>query len=64
MRTGTVNILLGFAALRAGEYHAYLITHDAAGNRVRPASVNRYETGGRRLDEEMEGEPERAMLRI
>jgi phage tail sheath protein FI len=56
VRTGTVNVLVGFAALRAGEYHAYLITHDAAGSRVRPASVNRYETGGRRLLAEMEGE--------
>jgi phage tail sheath protein FI len=53
VRTGTVNVLVGFAALRPGEYHAYLITHDAAGSRVRPVSVNRYETGGRRLDEEM-----------
>lgn len=57
VRTGTVNVLMGFAALRAGEYHAYLITHDAAGSRVRPVSVNRLETGGRRLAEEMEGEP-------
>ena len=31
VRTGTVNILVGFAALRPGEYHAYLITHEAAG---------------------------------
>ncbi len=53
---GTVNILLGFGALRAGEYHAYLISHDAAGSHTRPVSVNRYETGGRRLDEQMEGE--------
>jgi Bacteriophage tail sheath protein len=56
VRTGTVNVLVGFAALRAGEYHAYLISHDAAGSRVRPVSVNRYETGGRRLLAEMEGE--------
>ncbi len=54
VRAGTLNILLGFGALRAGEYHAYLISHDAAGSRTRPVSVNRYETGGRRLDEEME----------
>jgi phage tail sheath protein FI len=54
VRTGTVNVLVGFAALRPGEYHAYLITHDAAGSRVRPVSVNRFETGGRRLDRAME----------
>jgi phage tail sheath protein FI len=54
VRTGTVNVLVGFAALRPGEYHAYLITHDAAGSRVRPVSVNRFETGGRRLERAME----------
>lgn len=57
VRTGTINVLVGFAALRPGEYHAYLITHDAAGSHTRAVSVNRYETGGRRLMEEMEGEP-------
>jgi len=56
MHTGVVNILLGFAAMRAGEYHTYVISHDPAGSHVRPVSVNRFETGGRRLDEEMEGE--------
>jgi hypothetical protein len=56
IRTGVVHILCGFAAMRAGEFHAYVISHDAAGSRVRPVSVNRLETGGRRLAEEMEGE--------
>jgi Bacteriophage tail sheath protein len=51
---GTVNLLFGFAALRAGEYHAYLLSHHAAGSHLRPASVNRLETGGRRLIEEMD----------
>ncbi len=55
VRTGTVNILFGFAAQRPGEYHAYMLTHSPAGSRVRPVSVNRLETGGRRLDEEMTG---------
>jgi hypothetical protein len=55
IRTGVVHILLGFAAMRAGEFHAYVISHDAAGSRARPVSVNRLETGGRRLVEEMEG---------
>jgi hypothetical protein len=53
---GTVNILFGFAALREGEYHAYLLSHHPAGTRLRPVSVNRLETGGRRLIEEMEQE--------
>lgn len=57
-RTGTVNILFGFAAQRAGEYHSYFLTHSPAGSSVRPVSVNRLETGGRRLAEEMEGDGE------
>jgi hypothetical protein len=62
VRTGRVNILVGFAALRAGEYHTYLITHEAGGSHARPVSVNRLETGGRRLVEEMESEPLRIPL--
>jgi len=53
---GTLNILFGFAAMRSGEYHAYLLSHHPAGSQVKPVSVNRLETGGRRLVEEMEKE--------
>ena len=53
---GNVNIVFGFAALRPGEYHAYLLLQSPAGTRLRPVSVNRLETGGRRLIEEMEQE--------
>jgi phage tail sheath protein FI len=58
VRTGVLNILIGFAAMRAGEYHAYVISHDPAGSRARTVSVNRLELGGRRLVEEMEGAEE------
>lgn len=54
--SGTLNILFGFAASRAGEFHAYLVSHSAAGTRLKPASLNRLETGGRQLEEEMEGD--------
>jgi len=54
MCNGTVNILFGFAAMRVGEYHAYLLSQHATGSQVRQVSVNRLETGGRRLVEEME----------
>lgn len=57
VRTGAVNILFGFAAQRPGTFHTFLVTHTPAGSRVRPVSVNRLETGGRRLEDEMEGEP-------
>jgi uncharacterized protein len=54
LHTGTVNILFGFAAMRAGEYHAYLLSQHATGSQLRQVSVNRLEMGGRRLVEEME----------
>jgi phage tail sheath protein FI len=54
LNNGTVNILFGFAATRAGEYHAYLLAQHATGSQLRQVSVNRLETGGRRLIEEME----------
>jgi hypothetical protein len=52
--SGTVNILFALPAMRAGEYHAYLVSHNAAGSRVRAVSLNRLETGGRKLAEEMD----------
>ncbi len=54
IRTGTVNILFGFAAQRPGRFHAYLISHSPAASRVRAVSVNRLETGGRLLEDQME----------
>ena len=39
---GRVRILVGFAALRAGSYHSFLVTHAASGSRVRWVGVNRY----------------------
>ncbi len=41
---GTVKILVGIAAVRAGEFHSYVISHNAAVSRVRPASVNRLQS--------------------
>ena len=35
------NILICFAASRAGEFHSYLLTHSVAGSRVKPVSLNR-----------------------
>jgi phage tail sheath protein FI len=35
------NILIGFAAMRAGEFHSYLVTHSVAGSGVKPVSLNR-----------------------
>lgn len=38
---GMVNLLFGFAAGRAHEYHSYLVSHRAGGSRVRQVSLNR-----------------------
>ena len=39
--TREFNLLIGFAALRPGEFHSYLISHSVSGTRVKPASLNR-----------------------
>ncbi len=38
---GIVNIALGFAAARSGQYHAFLVTHRAGGSRVRSLNLSR-----------------------
>ena len=51
---GKVNLLLGFALARAGEFHAFLVTHQSGASRVRAVSVNRLATSGERVEEEIE----------
>lgn len=43
LTTGTLNVLVGFAGGRRGEYHSYLITHSAHATRVRSVAVNQLE---------------------
>ncbi len=47
-------LLFGFAGARAGEFHAFLLTHQPGASRVRPVSVNRLATSGARVEEEIE----------
>jgi uncharacterized protein len=49
-----INLLFGFAAVRPGDFHAWLITHHGGVSRVRPVSVNRMVTSQRRLEWEIE----------
>lgn len=49
-----VNLLYGFAAARAGDFHAFLLTHSADGSSTSAVSVNRLAMGGRRLEEQIE----------
>lgn len=41
---GAINILVQFAALHAGEYHSFMITHTPQASGVRPILINRLET--------------------
>lgn len=41
---GTMNILVQLAALHAGEYHSFMITHTPQRSVVRPIMINRLET--------------------
>lgn len=40
---GALNLLVQFAAIHAGDYHSYMITHTVRGSTVRPVVVNRLE---------------------
>lgn len=51
---GRVSLLFGYASSKAGEYHAFVVTHRAAASAVRSVSVNRLATSGRRVEEEIE----------
>jgi hypothetical protein len=51
-----LRLLFGFAALREGEWHCWLVTHGAQGSRVQPVSLNRLQSAGGRppLDPEFD----------
>ena len=53
-----VRLLFGFAALRDGEWHCWLVTHGAHGSRIQPVSLNRLQSAGGRppLDPEFDVE--------
>ncbi|HNS27720.1 MAG TPA: hypothetical protein PKN91_06315 [Steroidobacteraceae bacterium] len=51
---GKVHLLLGFAPMRSGDFHAFLVTHQAGSSSVRPVSVNRLATSGEQVEEEIE----------
>jgi phage tail sheath protein FI len=38
---GAVNLLFGFAAGKAGHFHSFVVSHRAAGSRVRPLGLTR-----------------------
>jgi hypothetical protein len=38
-----INILIQFAAMHAGAYHSFMLTHRPGGSTVRPVMVNRFE---------------------
>ena len=48
---GALNLLVQLAAIHAGDYHSYMITHSLRGSTVRPVVVNRLEASLRVGDE-------------
>ncbi len=42
---GTVNLLFGFAAARPGQFHTYLVSHQAGGSRLKRVTLNRLQAG-------------------
>jgi phage tail sheath protein FI len=53
-RAGKINLAFGFAASKPGEYHAFIVTHQAASSRARPISVNRFAKYSPIIDHEIE----------
>jgi hypothetical protein len=51
---GKVKVLFGIAITKPSDFHAWLITHTAAGSSCRPTWPNRLATSGRRLEWEIE----------
>ncbi len=51
---GKLNLLFGFATTKPGEFDTWLVTHQAAGSRTRPVSVNRLATSRERVGWEIE----------
>lgn len=54
LAAGRVHLLLGFAPMRAGDFHAFLVTQQAGASSVRPVTVNRLATSSARVGEEIE----------
>jgi hypothetical protein len=54
LRAGKINLAFGFAATKPGEYHAFLVTHQASGSRAREISVNRFANYSPSVDLEIE----------
>jgi len=54
MRAGKINLAFGFAATKAGEYHAFIVTHQAGSSRGKVISVNRFATYSPSVDLEIE----------
>jgi Bacteriophage tail sheath protein len=51
---GKIHVLFGIATARPAAFHAWLVTYQGAGSRVRPVAVNRLATSQERVDWEIE----------
>jgi uncharacterized protein len=53
-RAGKMNLAFGFATSKPGEYHAFLVTHQASGSRARLITMNRFAKYSPIIDHEIE----------
>jgi uncharacterized protein len=51
---GKIKVLFGFAAIKPGDFRAYLVTHQSGSSNTRAVSANRSATAPRRLEWEIE----------
>jgi phage tail sheath protein FI len=54
IRAGKINLAFGFAATKAGDYHAFIVTHQPGSSRARPISVNRFANYSPTVDHDIE----------
>lgn len=54
LAAGEFRLVYGYAALRAGDVHAWLLSHRPGGSSTRSVSVNRLATVGQRVEVEIE----------
>ena len=54
IRAGKINLAFGFAATKPGEYHAFVVTHQASGSRAKVITVNRFANYSPSVDLEIE----------
>jgi uncharacterized protein len=62
IKAGRINLAFGFAATKPGEYHVFIVTHQAAGSRARPITMNRFANYSPNVNHEIESSILRGLI--